>query len=988
VLAEDSLWTVGAGGARLEELDGLPRTVLEGVTRLGHYGAADVISASCAQTTAFRVWGWVTHNDSEYKLHLMTVDITTGSGSAATIVPLTAADEETINLRLLTIGSKVTAFWGEAGGNIKYLDITSATSGPYTTAQGTELVTAADGSADNCQWFDVSLHSTGYFLAFKAGTNTCTVRRFNDSHALQATANHTIAGAVWNIAVVGDVAAGCLVTGSDDATVALSLKWLNADCTARSTDTYSPTVVLGAGCDIVGVAACKYGSTATSIAFGYDAITSVGLYAFRCGSSSEGGGDISLVGAQAQTRLASKPWVYRGDVYFLVRFFASQANSYCAIVRHAAGADSTVAMNYPMLEARIRDARGRSNTAYSTQPAGCVAFDGERVHVAVIALDRFSSPHVLTDPTGGTAVDQDQSSATGTQTIDVLGVDGFSFNLASRSRWQTVQAGEYTAISGGVLTVFDGRRVAEIGYASFPEIASATPSATGGDLDDGIYAWGNVWESVDFLGNRAQSAPHIVQNVTVDSVAGDVALVTLGGPYRIPHTLRHWMLPGDDDRRIVWAIYSTEPDGATLNRLEGSGVDSFEVNTVGGTSASRLSNYVDTFNRDTIAITSRELLYTSQFGSSELPNMMPPPTNIVATHEGRIVFVDAEEPTSVGYTKIQFPGTAPAWNQVLRIQFEVPITALASQDGNLIAFSATRIYTVTGVGLDNLGATGGYNAPQLLSGHTGCEHQRSVLATPVGLFFLSGRGIELLPRGGGSPQYIGESVRATLRSYPIITSALHVEPRSEVWFACVDSEDLADSPTGRVLVFDYRIGVWFVRNYQGKPISSMVLEPGDTAVAGTGRVVLGIYDADDDLTLWREDGGWDDADGGFVSTILRTGDVRVAGGQAITLAEVAGRQNVRSITLLGSVTTAAKLLVEESYDSWATSTSKPATTLDATTALQFRYQTARRLANAHSFQFTEQEGAAADVKGLSYTLLTIDCDSKRGASRVKPGDRA
>jgi hypothetical protein len=255
-----------------------------------------------------------------------------------------------------------------------------------------------------------------------------------------------------------------------------------------------------------------------------------------------------------------------------------------------------------------------------------------------------------------------------------------------------------------------------------------------------------MWEYVDYLGNRAQSAPYIVQNITIDSVAGDEASATLGGPFRIPHTLRHWMLPGDDDRRVIWSIYSTAPGGTTLNRLEGSGVTAFEENPMGVTSASRIDSYADTFNRDTIAITSRELLYTSQLGSSELPNMMPPPTNIIAAHEGRIVFVDAEDPTSVGYTKIQFPGTAPAWNQALRIQFEVPITALASQDGNLIAFSRSRVYTVTGVGLDNLGATGGYNAPQLLSGHVGCEKPRSVLPAPPGLFFQSGQGIEILLR--------------------------------------------------------------------------------------------------------------------------------------------------------------------------------------------------------------------------------------------------
>jgi GDPmannose 4,6-dehydratase len=65
-----------------------------------------------------------------------------------------------------------------------------------------------------------------------------------------------------------------------------------------------------------------------------------------------------------------------------------------------------------------------------------------------------------------------------------------------------------------------------------------------------------------------------------------------------------------------------------------------------------------------------------------------------------------------------------------------------------------------------------------VSGHIGCTEHRSVVGTPIGLFFRSKRGIELMQRGGFAPQWISESIRSDLRTWPIVTSALHVPRRS------------------------------------------------------------------------------------------------------------------------------------------------------------------------------------------------------------------
>lgn len=978
VLAEDSLWTVAANGARLEEVDILPRTTLEGLDALGHYGAADVVAAGSAQTTAFRVWGWVTYDGTDYILHLQTVDIETGAGSAATVIPLANASTATQNLKLIAIGSKVTAFWGESTGTIRYLDITSASAGPYTTTQGTTLVT---GSSAATQWFDVSPHSTGYCIAYRTAANTITVSRRTSAHVSSASSTHTAPGTTWHCAIQGDVSSMCLLVGSDSATEALKFFWLDANCTARSSDGYTPGqagLQVGGSLNEVCIAAHS-GLSSTGVAFGFNGTAvSTGNRLCRLGATSEGGGDITLTDRQGQSLIASKPWVYRDDVYCLVRYYQSQANSYYAVVRHSTAGTSNRGIAHPYLEAYLRGQRAPGPSDYAQEPCVGVAFDGEQAHVAVVALDRYSPPDALTDPTGDTAVDQDETTATGNQVVSVFGVDGYSFSHASRSRWGHVQVGQYTAFAGGVLTVFDGRRASEVGFASFPEPASGvTVQSTGGSVAEGVYLHGSVWEYVDYLGNRAQSPVKVIGS-TMNVGAGS-GRFTITGPYPIPHTYRHWMLDGDDDRRVTWALYTTDTDDEVLQRLDGTTVAAFVENALNSNTASNLDDYSDTYDRDAISITSRELLYTTQYGAGELPNMMTPPTNIVAAHEGRICFVDAENPTSVGYTKILFPGAAPAWNAALRIQFEVPIVALASQDGNLVAFSLTRIYTVTGVGLDNTGATGGYNAPQMLSGHVGCVNRRSVVSTPIGTFFESTRGIELLERGGSSPKYIGEGVRDTLASFPIITSSLHVPARSEVWFACVDTETVASSPTGRVLVWDYRVQTWFVRNYQGKPVADMVLEDGDTAVAGAGRVVFGIYDDANDLTLWREDSGFDDADGSFVSWLLRTGDIRYANGL--------GRHSVRRISLLGECVEGEAINVRESTDSGDTWTIVKSMSVATEQDMKRGWQSRKRKSAAHAYEIYSSQSSAADSEGVALTALTIEGNPLRGATSLSQMER-
>jgi hypothetical protein len=194
--------------------------------------------------------------------------------------------------------------------------------------------------------------------------------------------------------------------------------------------------------------------------------------------------------------------------------------------------------------------------------------------------------------------------------------------------------------------------------------------------------------------------------------------------------------------------------------------------------------------------------------------------------------------------------------------------------------------------------------------------------------------------------------------------------------------------TGRVLVWDYRVGTWFVRNYQDQPIYSMALEDGDAGEGGSGRVVLGIYNDADAITLWREDAGWDDADAGHVATVLETGDIRLKGSQGGAMqAEALGLQRIRAINVYGTVRGGPELLCAESVDGGQTYESKDAVALTNSENWTYRYQTKRLRAQQHRLRLTEEAGATNDCEGVAYAMLSLDCNPASGLARTLPTDR-
>jgi hypothetical protein len=207
---------------------------------------------------------------------------------------------------------------------------------------------------------------------------------------------------------------------------------------------------------------------------------------------------------------------------------------------------------------------------------------------------------------------------------------------------------------------------------------------------------------------------------------------------------------------------------------------------------------------------SQPVLYTVGGG---LDNVAPPSALCMTVHQNRLVLGGADDATVVWFSKELSPTDAPGFNDALTIQIEDggAVTGLASLESLLIIFKRGMTWLVPGDMPDDTGSAinRGYisntlGTPVRMPHGIGCVDHRSVIETPVGVFFKSERSIELLARDM-SITPVGLKLDDTLSYYTEITSAIHNPKDTEVWFALRDPNN-----TTSILfaVFNYTTDVW------------------------------------------------------------------------------------------------------------------------------------------------------------------------------------
>jgi hypothetical protein len=258
----------------------------------------------------------------------------------------------------------------------------------------------------------------------------------------------------------------------------------------------------------------------------------------------------------------------------------------------------------------------------------------------------------------------------------------------------------------------------------------------------------------------------------------------------------------------------------------------------------------------------------------------------------------------------------------------------------------------------------------------GCINPRSVIATSVGVWFESVRGLELLNRSLQIEDFAGQPVEDTLATYPIITSAVVDEQTSRVYWTCRQTE-ASPSPVGILLVRDLVDGAWStlpINNTSGPKYGAML-------GTGTGAYYAWLSDAggvyQESLTSYTEPTGGSPV---FVNSSLKTPPIKLSG--------IVGFQRVREIHLLAQRHTSHGLLVYVDYDNAGTFAEPHLFTpgdLDAlTTARQvLRIRPARQKCRAIALQLFDSFGSPLGTgQGSTWIGLRFRVAVKPGGQRL------
>lgn len=202
-------------------------------------------------------------------------------------------------------------------------------------------------------------------------------------------------------------------------------------------------------------------------------------------------------------------------------------------------------------------------------------------------------------------------------------------------------------------------------------------------------------------------------------------------------------------------------------------------------------------------------LYTT---GGVLDNVATPGCKAMCVHQNRLVVGGADDSTVVWFSKELSPTDAVGFNDLLTLTIEAggAVTGLASMNSSLFVFKKNDVYVISGTMPDATGNSASMSEPTRLPSGIGCIDHRSVLSTPIGIFFQSTRSIELMtPDLQTRP--IGDKVIDRLTSYPHVTSVSHNATTQEVYFVCQSNQlsRAVDSTTTIVLVYSYLINAWY-----------------------------------------------------------------------------------------------------------------------------------------------------------------------------------
>lgn len=512
--------------------------------------------------------------------------------------------------------------------------------------------------------------------------------------------------------------------------------------------------------------------------------------------------------------------------------------------------------------------------------------------------------------------------------------------------------------SGPRVFEFDGISFFEAGLGDGPEYV-AVANAGAGSIPAGTYQYCCVYSWFDASGYRHRSPPSDQVEITLASASNVTVSYSV-----LPFSERTYGTSAE----VCTEVYRTLADEQVFHLVNDG--RRLPFGTISGTARTYTDSATDDDIRD------NEVLYTQgERGglSGLLQNDEPPPCKYMCAGNGRLLMGGLEDRSAVQWSKLVFPGEPVQFanSEAYRQKVDGAVTAVAHLDGAWFIFTNSRIYVSQGEGPDDTGAGGEFGVPVQLSSDVGCISQRSVVACQHGIFFQASGGLYLLPRGQGSPEFIGQPVRDVLASYPFIAAAALVATETVVVFLALTS----DATDGRILVFDTLRREWTVDNlFAGAANSARVFRTLDVY---DGKLILDGTVGETSAYVDAEPSGQSRA---IVMTVA-TGDVTPFGPM--------GNGRVRGLDWMGEYRSASTVTVEVSHDSGQTLDAHVGTWVTSGTAgdrLEREYRL--KIVRTKSPRFRLTSTPTSPGEGTVFNAISLEVFPEKGTPRLAAAQKA
>ena len=656
-------------------------------------------------------------------------------------------------------------------GKLDTTDLAAGFTGSFT------ITTGAGGSLS---WDLSGYDSTNALVSYNISASSLMRLRFLTT-SLTAAAGLSVGSKNGNSAVIGNPTNGIVWAFTDGNDVELRTVNASLSVTVGPTDVLGPSSgALSGSANVVGTPALAFINS-----------TTVAVHAENAGSL--GIGD-SVFTFRALSDHSESEGDRNGNVNIRSKLYSIEAPSSSTSDRPLGVGTLIVDGNTSGTDQVYADCIQGTGTSEATITAAVWNYGvADKLDAAASSSSKHGRSSVATDGSGTfwAVVGVLDESGLGTANRGTPQVVRFKSGTNERRQTAEMQGALYVA--GGFTYYYDrGTIPAESGFLDTPVISQITQGTAGSLTQLATYRYVAVYEWQDAQGRLHRSTPSTPRSVTLTG-SNDETFVQVS----TPRSLRRAPLSGDANAcKIV--IYRTMPGDSVFFR-------------VAETSAAGSATYADVANAndqtsDAVAQT-RPILYIQS--QKPTANVAAQPCRFMAAGRDRIIYGGHPDPYLVRLSQLTFPAE-PVENAspnafAFQTRLPEPVTAVEAFGDSYIAFTADAIYAIPGAGPQRNGS-GEFFAPQALDTDGGCIDWRSVVSCAEGTFFQSAADRLCILRPGGGVEWIGQPIRDTLATYPVITGSVLCTATPRVVFSCTNSAGDA----GVLLAYDLRRKVWSV----------------------------------------------------------------------------------------------------------------------------------------------------------------------------------